>query len=115
MNVDLIERTLRRIEARPQEFDMASWADFGHCGTTACFAGHAMLESGYQITGDLAYAYYRRPDGSEVGDEFDEGANLLDLTQAQARRLFYANARTPAEMRSVVEQVIADGLTGVKL
>lgn len=42
INVDLLTRTLAHIEAHPETWDQGTW----RCGTTACFAGHAIALSG---------------------------------------------------------------------
>lgn len=103
-NLDLIERTLQRIEARPELFDMLTFGEKrGECGTVACFAGHAMLVSGYALS--ASYLYYR-PDGTCVDDIESEAADLLGFGRPRALRLFYALIRTPAQLRDLVEDEI---------
>jgi hypothetical protein len=95
---------LRRIEARPELFDMLTFGEKrGECGTVACFAGHAMLVSGYALS---ASDLYYRPDGSYVDDIESEAADLLGFDHLRALRLFYASISTPAQLRALVEDEI---------
>jgi hypothetical protein len=45
-NWENINKTLARIEADPDAFDMAVYYAETTCGTVACLAGHACLEKG---------------------------------------------------------------------
>lgn len=44
-NAELAYKALDHIDAHPEEWDQATW----HCGTAACFAGHALRLSGCQL------------------------------------------------------------------
>jgi hypothetical protein len=46
-NAELAYRVLDRIDADPKVWDQSVWS----CGTTACFAGHAVLLSGGILDG----------------------------------------------------------------
>jgi hypothetical protein len=92
MNTDLLLEIAEAIEAQPDHFDMTeflnwdpTWAqphpprsreefDRG-CGTTACVAGWACVLNGI-FNGAL----------------WDTGRKLLDLTYAEASRLFYCHS-----------------------
>lgn len=49
-NWSLIEETLRVIIAHPERWEQRHYVD--HCGTTYCFAGHAVVLAGYTFIVD---------------------------------------------------------------
>lgn len=121
VNTDLLEKTLAVIVARPQGWDQSTWisavpdATTESCGTTACLAGHALIQSGdfrqvkiiwdYEINDEREF----NPEADEVTGEFDlqfihkdeawsldtyvdpffEAAERLGLDDGQAEHLFY--------------------------
>lgn len=63
-NPELGRKVLDYIDEHPEQFNINYWGvpDTG-CGTVACFAGHALLQAGYEMTG---YDRFRAPDGTVV-------------------------------------------------
>lgn len=49
VNKRLLRKTLAVIEAHPEHWDQESYASKNECGTTACFAGWAVVLSGYKL------------------------------------------------------------------
>lgn len=110
-NPELGRMILKQAEAFPETFDMGDYVSSDNtCGTSACIAGWAMLFSGYELDKDDVFI---RPDGSEVGNEFEEGKDLLGLSSDE---LYYPDSNydtlfhgaTPpqlalARLRSLIE------------
>ena len=100
-NDELIDKVMAYICEHPEEWDQREWYSQGVCGTTACFAGHAMLLSGYSIIAEpvrcrlpgacLEHVENRfvRPDGTLVSFNDLEAATLLGLSQSTAERIFF--------------------------
>jgi hypothetical protein len=100
-NAELAYRVLDAINANPAHFDMDTWVRVPHdaptiglaqltspeCGTTACFAGWAIVLSGYELTRDLEIVQAGRV-VPEVLSRF--AASLLGLNDEQADELFLA-------------------------
>lgn len=98
MNVDLLLRTLRRIEANPEEHDQNTW----RCGTRMCFAGHAATAEGGIWFKNSQYLFARNSDPlndvvSVVGTNGDRvqairaqdrARRMLGLSSGQADLLF---------------------------
>lgn len=57
INMPLLERTLRHIEAHPEQWDQKTW----YCGTAGCFAWHAAVLAGGEPLPN-APAYVRAED-----------------------------------------------------
>jgi hypothetical protein len=112
-NVALLRKTLEHIENHPQEWNQGTW----HCGTIACFAGHAVIIDGGQFADDWRAPFVaERPD--DPGDAFrefgcgagqihiaDRARHVLGLTQAEADDLFAA-ANTLDDLREQVARLI---------
>jgi hypothetical protein len=101
-NAELAWNVYDAINANPAHFDMDNWARAAanapmigleqltspECGTTACFAGWAIVLSGYQITRDLEIVKANRV----VPTTFSTlAASLLGLSDEQAEDLFYVD------------------------
>jgi hypothetical protein len=97
MNVELLRKVagkLRRMRHK-KHFDMSDWGSKNECGTTACIAGWALLESGYRVKtakeeneyGERESVFYA-PSGKPV-DPFSAAQRLLGLKYNQASRLFH--------------------------
>ena len=94
INVELLESTMFHILADPQNLDQTEWA----CGTTRCFAGHAVEMAGAKIdfTGCFAtpigHAYQCiTPDGVQR-NIMRHAIHILGLTMT--RRLFCSKMTT---------------------
>jgi len=130
MNRELAMRVMDKIEANPAEWNQGSWVQNGMCGTTACFAGHAMLESGYTLTrvkytngtqvhtldlvpagpdddDSTSYVWFVDPDGVIVTSALAEGQKLLDLDDEESQRLFIDSAGicSVEMMRNLVKRI----------
>lgn len=120
LNEELIDRVLARIERDPATwhqgdfFAFRSGVDF--CGTTACFAGHALLESGWtmDVKESEMFSYghsvvVRDPSGKINVNYDDEAAELLGFTEDEAERVFYETQRVSlAELREVIAGIRAN-------
>jgi hypothetical protein len=99
VNVPLLRQVQAAILAKPDAFDMSGW-----CGSTSCIAGHAAAIAGWLLPkGDpFSVAGWRvdvKP-AAEVGRPEvvhvvgfvgpEPFIRVLDLTEAQAERLFHA-------------------------
>lgn len=148
LNIPLIRKIMEHIESAPSEWEQDSWyrsmpadvpaaltaavekeqivetSDLAFCGSTGCFAGHALLLSGKATlivsketdTFDPSYAYYNvTMVDRETGAEFDntileEARDVLGPTYEQANEIFYSYPGTPEAMRAHVESVIGERL-----
>lgn len=84
-NLELGERVLAHVTEYPGEFDMRRWGYIGVCGTSACLAGHTMLQAGYTIRVEQngTDTHFIRPNGSMVELEDYEARDLLGLTDEE--------------------------------
>lgn len=98
-NADLARKVLDHIRRHPETWDQGSWVSTQDCGTAYCFAGHALVLSGYKpntyidaYTGELqtSYSTMVRPDGHAVYVEY-EAQELLGIDFGRGTRLFDCN------------------------
>jgi hypothetical protein len=78
VNVKLLRKISDHIQANPELFNMARFAEPGKCGTMHCIGGWAAELSGKD----------------ESVTDSEEMATLLEIDRAQAERLFYAHGET---------------------
>lgn len=107
-NTDLLKRVLTQIGTHPETWFQGMWAKQTPCGTTYCFAGHAVALS-YK---DVSFEFYNNgtsacatinPD-TPIAEEVeipDHAAHLLDLHEDEADALFRA-CNTLDELRQMV-------------
>ena len=109
-NDELIDKVMAYIREHPEEWDQRYWVKRSACGATACFAGHAMLLSGYSLEAhkegcgrfadidhdcdgcgrDETDMVFIRPDGTAIkAHQDDEAAQLLGISEFAAHHLFY--------------------------
>lgn len=117
-NVGLLRAVLAEIEADPAAWDQRSWARRTQCGTTYCFAGHA-VRLGMPDAEMVWSMDWDAPDGFEVamrvlladGSKQNisaAAAQLLGVQGKQLYALFYGEeADTLAGLRLVVEEICA--------
>lgn len=90
INTELLEKVMQYILDHPEEHDQSQW----FCGTTACFAGHTALLSGYRLPHPLgqneAIAVVVDKDGKRHYVD-DLAIELLGLTCDQGNLLFGAS------------------------
>lgn len=119
LNVPLITKVMDRIEAHPQEHDQSTWASRTACGTTYCFAGHAvemtLPETGWFLFGAagseaITDAYEVRI-GLETVPIPVRARELLGLTGGEALALFESRREMHpdverARLRTMVDQLV---------
>lgn len=104
-NVELLDRTLAYIEEHPEEWDQKEWV----CGSTACFAGNALLLEGLErirtSNGRLLSRTDLQVPSTGASVEIAETAKCaLGLTDMQARTLF-AGFNNMAALRQMVANI----------
>lgn len=125
----LIDKVLGYIREHPQEWDQRFWGEKNVCGTRACFAGHAMLLSGYSLESrqrgcenpeDVDHScdvhgctkfddVFVRPDGFIIDRGHDrEAAKLLGLESFDASRIFLGTRITDIEeLQKLIDEIRA--------
>lgn len=121
-NTELARRVLEHIEAHPEQWNQSRWALRSDCGTSYCFAGHAV----HLTHPDALYMF-----GLDLHDGDDRDAavkvlipgvagpqyvrtiarELLGLSDYNATLLFYSD-NTLDDLRSYVEQLEAPLFSG---
>lgn len=118
VNTQLLDLTMSLISKRPDDWEQGDWVEVKYdpetdepCGTTCCFAGHALL-----LSGDYEAVLYTDPEdyefaelveietGEEVSDPAAEAANVLGLTDREAKELFYGYNRIE-NIKYIVEAI----------
>lgn len=108
MNRELLSKTMDYINEHPEEHDQSWWGLGTACGTTMCFAGHAIKQGG----GQLLWA-----DGSEdlvvgaIGPYGEKGSpgmiaeQMLELAPKEATDLFDGSTSLE-DVRAVVQRLL---------
>lgn len=105
-NTQLGRKVVDVMDCNPEQFSMSTWGEVTDCGTVACLAGTAMLQSGYRLRDGAFY----RPDGSFVTNEGREAKNLLGLTDEEeyapgaGGTIWYDFNGGPDRFRKLVEE-----------
>lgn len=99
VNTFLMDQVLDYIEAHPEEHDPKFWAIRTACGTTMCFAGHAVVLSGAKMVWEIVmvggqkfprtYECLTAEGKSRVTSDYAQ--ELLGLSNSQATALFKYN------------------------
>jgi len=113
MNTQLLEQVRDAILEEPSRFSMKEWVNPNHpgskCGTSACIAGFALVLN--TTKGDTAIATWKEGIFRWAYDPgyvlFEDARKLLDLTSAQAERLF-ADRNWPQPWRDVYRNATTD-------
>lgn len=111
-NYPLLRKTLEHIEAHPEEHNQMYWGEKTACGTTLCFAGHAVLLAGAEpvwMTYGDSEAFYMNTVTMNGMDETTEFAatDLLGLTYEEGVTLF-SDCTTLRDVQKVVNGWLAD-------
>lgn len=115
LNVPLITKVMDHIEAHPQEHDQGTWASRTGCGTTYCFAGHAvnmtLPETGRFLFGAVVTDAYEVRIGLETVPIPVRARELLGLTGGEALALFESRREMHpdverARLRTMVDQLV---------
>jgi hypothetical protein len=123
MNYTLIERIIKAIETRPDNFDMGNWAynpqvlkewataeiplgEDGRCGTTFCVAGWARQLAGLKTFFVPNNSNLLDEDG-DVIDFVGEGAELMGLDEDIAYDLFNRTEFTRKQIVYVLNEMLA--------
>jgi|SRR6185369_1061345 len=108
LNIEEIKQIVKEIEFNPKQWNQSSWQDStgklirldhnninlielevidpANCGTTFCFAGHAIARAGYFYS--QFFGVFDR-DGTFVGYVYDVAGNLLGLDEFQKEAIFH--------------------------
>lgn len=110
----LIDQVLGFIEQNPQEWEQGVW----FCDTAACFAGHALLLSGYRIIDTtvekaknahllswIDHFEMVNPDNDIVSEYGDLAQKLLGIRVDQANDLFSDDIHGIEELRQVIDDI----------
>jgi hypothetical protein len=78
-NQEMFDRVLQRISDDPDSLDMGAWYKVtNECSTTACLAGHTVLEAGYTPLIDP----FVHHSGNRYSGVVEGGRGIPDLAQA---------------------------------
>lgn len=124
INTQLVDETLAAIESDLKHWDQYSFIAWSHlddnaevgtieelrdCGTTACFAGHAILLAGGKYTNGAGWSH---PDVRAFGDSSSTAESiaqqLLGFTSTEATKIFY----TFTDDFDVLKRTVKDVLNG---
>lgn len=97
-NVALLTATLEYIKAHPEEWDQKTW----RCGTTACFAGHAVKQAGARWVNQ--HEVITSDGRKEFIDEY--ASEILGLNRTESYYLFDA-CNTLEDLERIVAALAA--------
>lgn len=92
LNVELLQETMQHLTDHPEQHNQGIVVDC--CGTAACFAGRSALLSGWSVSKIASADIYQY-------------AQLLGLTKAQARTLFWFDNTRPM-LELMVKDLVND-------
>ncbi len=104
----LLKETYNYILEHPEEHDQAWWASKNSCGTSYCFAGHAVVLAGYTINWGGTYggigrsSFVNLPGVGNFDSISAVAKRLLELNDDQADLLF-AGGNTIGDIRDILE------------
>lgn len=113
-NYPLLRKTMEHIEAHRDEHDQSGWGRKEACGSTMCFAGHAVVLDGHNVIwteiedGHSVMSYVEMTDGS--GDELSPmaaGARVLGLDLDESSHLFLACMKL-SNVRLYVDHLLSE-------
>lgn len=126
----LINKVMDYLREHPKEWDQRYWVESTACGTTACFAGHTMLLSGYTVDRvkrgcdedlnedhdcglygcDVIDTKFFTPDGRRIDDEDIEAGKLLGLTRWDSESIFFRTSIVDIDdMQEIIDDIRAGG------
>lgn len=108
-NTALLEATMAQIREHPELHNQEHFFTETDCGTAGCFAGWALMLSGYTKATPTPLAGVISPNGDWLG-AWQSAEDLLGLTPAEAGALF-----SPANSRKALELMVEDLVNGSEL
>lgn len=118
-NNELIDKVLSYLKDHPQEWLQDSWVT--DCGTQACFAGHAMLLSGYGIGYSTEHwgheieegrdcdckkvSYFVDPSGHRIREEAFEANRLLGLSEDEGDSIYFRSFSSVEHLRQHLNEM----------
>jgi len=104
VNVPLLKATLAYIKTHPEEWNQAVWV----CGTTACFAGRALLLAGAKFDNARTITNRLELGIPEFETRYSESASVvLGIDEATAGKNLFFHCRTIEALTSAVRKIIA--------
>lgn len=119
-NYPLLRKTMEHIEAHPEEHDQRYWGLQTPCGTTMCFAGHAVVLAGLTPVWNKDDRYFLA-EGEMIAAIDEEGtrwsvqvgaARALGLGPDEADELFQECGDLNAVRRVVGAYLAEEGADG---
>lgn len=120
MNLELANVVLTEIETNPTRWEQSVWAvregsrcrGWRACETAYCFAGHAVVLSGYSIAWcdcgcGAAHGCYA-PDSTQLTSIDLAAMQLLDIDEHDADRLFHGH-NTLTDIKAILAGLKEDG------
>lgn len=101
LNVELMERVMDRILTDPDSWTQDGYCIIGDCGTTFCFAGHAIMLAGGEINEYGAFFF----NGERISPDV-KAQDLLGLDTREAHRIFDTFTKNPDYLHRTVKDVI---------
>lgn len=117
-NVPLLRKVWEYVKDEPDDYDQREWVKQQHlgttCGTTYCFAGHALALSGHTLEARYSYGTYAPEyylDGERVVDVniAAEACKALGISYTMGDRLFWGS-NTREDVRRIVSGIIGEEL-----
>lgn len=102
-NTGLAYKVLDRIRENPQDWDQHGY----FCGTSACFAGTAVLIA-LGLSSELEYRVWQSQDIANRGSTKEYARKLLGWTPEEAQHVFH----NYTDDFTVLEQAVKDVLNG---
>lgn len=89
VNAPLMQKVLDHITAHPEEWNQDTWGTKDACGTSHCFAGHAVSITGHKFVWDMLEGGDNVAAMVDVGLISDVAREELGLNLFQSLSLFY--------------------------
>ena len=101
INFERLDAAITYAAAHPAKFDMYTWFKQTRCGTTACLAGTALLQAGYEPR----FTASGRAEDLEL---FDEDGDPYAITAVWLDGVAYPVSETAAELLGLTDDQADD-------